>query len=130
MEKYLEIGQKLGLKGEELQTFVADQQAKERDDRKYEREMKAKLLEYEEKERERNHKMEMINKKLALQELSRKIHQMGILLQLLTIMLDPLNCHLFQKNKMTWMLTFYVLKGLPKHRTGKKTIGLLILVHF
>ena len=48
MDRLLEVGLKMGLEGKELQSFVSEQLAMERDERQREREFKREQMEAEE----------------------------------------------------------------------------------
>ncbi len=87
LKELIELGKELGYEGIDLQKFVAEQQEKEREERRKERELqrekeeqerqlqrereeREQQREMEEKERERRHELEM--KKLELQERERQ----------------------------------------------------------
>ena len=57
MERLTEIGEKMGYEEKELQRFVSEQQALEREERQNERELKK--MEAEEKEAQRRHELQM-----------------------------------------------------------------------
>lgn len=73
MERLAELGEKMGLNGEDLRQFVLEQQAIERDERQREREFRRVEADKEEAERERRHMLEIKRLEMEAAEISKPV---------------------------------------------------------